>query len=554
MSKRLLALLLVGILILAGCGQAATPAPEEQADTAQPEATSPPPTEPPTATAEPTSEPTAMTEEQTAAEDENVMAEGKELVIGMAELPANLDPQKSLAPPITIPYTAFADPLMRMNYETNELEPALAVSWERIDDTTLEVKLREGVTFQNGEPLNADAVKYSFERALNPDLALSVISRVRNITDVEVVDDYTVRFTTDAPDPILDQRLTVVNIVPPDYIEEVGEEEFAISPIGTGAFRLVEHIPQQEMIFEAWPDSWRRAPALQRLIIRPIPDDAARLSALRAGDIDLAYGVPPDQIGATQDAGFEIVSAVKGYVFAVRITYVDCDCPFEDVRVRQALQYAIDKQAIAEQLFGGFTEPAPGQHLLPFAFGYNPDVEMYPYDPDKARDLLTEAGYPDGFDTVFQTTDGRGLLDKEVSEAVVGYLNDAGIRAKMEIIDSAQYVESFHNAELRSPLQLGWWLYIPLDAEFVLTWFQCSEPRKFHCDPAFDEVYNASRQELDPAKREELLQEAVQLMHDNPPDGFLIASPDIYGLRPEVTGFSTRPDGLIWFDDLDLMQ
>jgi peptide/nickel transport system substrate-binding protein len=221
--------------------------------------------------------------------------------------------------------------------------------------------------------------------------------------------------------------------------------------------------------------------------------------------------------------------------------------------VRQAINYAIDKETIVQTLFGGLTEVSPGQHFQPFTFGYNPDVEAYPYDPDKARELLAEAGYPDGFTLNFETTDGRAPLDKAVAEIAAAYLADVGITAEIELIDTEEYLARFHDPTLRSPLRQGFWAYVPLlDADLVLTWFQCDQPREWHCDPEYDEAYQASVTELDPAKRLALLQEAIKLVHDNPPDVYLFAFPDIFGLSPNVGGFEPRPDGLMWFDDLEV--
>lgn len=478
-----------------------------------------------------------------------------EMVIGFVELQTNIDPQFSVAPPAMVLYNAFADPLVRINPDNGEVVPALATSWEFVDDTTLEVKLREGVTFQNGEPFNADAVKFSFDRAVDPDLALTVASRLRTLEDVAVVDDSTVRITTTDPDALLVRRLALVNMVPPAYLQEVGDDAFALSPIGTGAFRLVRNIPQQEVVFEAWPESWRGAPNLDRLVFKPIPDASARVSALIAGDVDMIYGIAPDEATRIEDAGMQVMSTAKGHVYEIQMKWVNCDCPLEDPRVRQALNYAIDKEALVDGLFGGLVEIAPGQHFFEFTNGYNPDVEAYPYDPERARELLAEAGYADGFTMNFETTDGRAPLDKAVAETVAAYLADVGVTAELEIIDTEQYLARFHDPTLRSPLRQGFWAHVPiLDADLVLTWFQCSQEREFHCDPEFDEVYQASLTEVDPDARLELLHQAVQLIHDNPPDIFLFSHPEIYGVSSQIAGFKPRPDGLMWFDDLALTQ
>ncbi|MFW6116354.1 MAG: ABC transporter substrate-binding protein [bacterium] len=483
-------------------------------------------------------------------------AERGELSVGFVEVAAgHLDPMKAVAPPLIVVYPAFSDALMRLDVETGELEPTLAVSWEHIDERTLEVKLRQGVKFHNGEDFDANAVKFSFERALDPDLALSITSRVQNVTDVTVVDRYTVRIGTEEPDPLLLKRLTALYMVPPKYVAEVGESEFGMHPVGTGPFRLVRHLPGQEIVFEAWDEGWRGPPKLERLTFVSLPEDAARVSALLAGDVDLIYAVPPDQADRLQEAGRVVEYSPKGHVYMLRFDWMTCDCPLEDKRVRQAINYAIDKEALIEHLFSGMTEETPGQFFLPFAFGFNPDIEPYPYDPQEARALLAEAGYTNGFEARMMTTDGRVLLDKALAEALAGYLEDVGIRTQIDVVESAEYISHFHNPDSRKRgLVNSVWAYLPiLDPEFALIWNVCSQPRKLHCDPKFDEVFIESQTEMDPVKRRLLLQKAIAVMRENPPAAFLFAVPDIYAFKSEVEGVKPRPDGLLWFEEIEVL-
>ncbi|MDA0990042.1 MAG: ABC transporter substrate-binding protein [Verrucomicrobia bacterium] len=499
------------------------------------------------------------TAQQPSATDEPVVAERGSLTFAWPMGVPNLDPMKAVAPPGTLLYPAIFDALTLI--EGGEVLPALATDWELADDNlSWSVKLREGVTFSNGEPFNAEAVRFTYERALNPDLGLSITARVATIAAVDVVDDYTVRFVTKSPDPIFPRRMAAVYMLPPQTFQSMGEEAYVNAPIGTGPFRVAGYVPLTRITLEAWDESWRGAPSLKELVVLVLPEANARSSALRAGDVDFTMDLAPDDAKVLLDEGYNVIPNLKGQVIQVSLdvfcgqgyTTESLDCPLADRRVRQAMNYAVDKEAIAESILGGFVQVMQGQHAMPGTFGFNPDLTAYPYDPDKARELLAEAGYPDGFSAAMEVT-ATNPDELIVSEAVVSYLADVGVQVDLQPLERPIWLEHFHKG--RSPFFTAAWGWLPaLDSDFVLVWFSSltNDPRRRSADPTFEAAYMAATREMDPAVREELLQEANAALREDAPDLFLVSKSDIWAANGRVQGLEPQPTGLINFDILAL--
>lgn len=518
------------ILTLAACGPGATPAVAPAAATPIP-ATEVPPT--PTATVPPPTEAPPPAVES-------------ELVLGLGNVPGTGDPHKFLAPPSAwLNYLVF-DSLLE-NDDNYQVQPALAESYENIDATTWEVKLRPGVKFHNGDELTAADVKFSFDRVLNPDNNLSQGRRVLTITGVEVVDDLTVRITTEEPDPLFLQRIASQFIIPQKYFEEQGEEGFGKAPIGTGPYQVVEMTPDSQVVLEAFPDSWRGAPNIDRLVWKVMREPATRVAALRTGEIDIAQAVPPDQAADLEAEGIQVLPVPRAQVQTVAFESDLEDSPLADAQVRQALNYAVDKEALIDSLLYGFSGVADGQLVGPDGFGYNQDVEAYPYDPEMARQLLAEAGYPDGFSVAMEATVGNFPNDKQIYEAVAAYLEDVGVDVDLQFIELSVWLEKFYGGD-RAPLWVQGLQYLPfMDADLALGWYSCSQPEGVlrFCNEAFEEKLQASRSEMDPEKRRELLQEAIAIFHDEAPALFLYQLSDLWGLSPNVSGLAPRSDAVL---------
>ncbi|TVR68294.1 MAG: oligopeptide ABC transporter substrate-binding protein [Sphaerobacteraceae bacterium] len=318
----------------------------------------------------------------------------------------------------------------------NTLEPGLATDWEFIDDTTLEVRLREDVTFHNGDHMDADDVVFTFERIFDQDIPELSTARgdLGTISEVEKVDDYTVRFHTDGPDPLLEMRLAVrVSwIIPQNYYEEVGMDEFGLNPVGTGPYRVVSFTPDEEIVTEAFDDYWKETPNLSGYTMRLIPETAARVSALASGEIHIATALPPDQLETVENTDGVHIKSVESLNF--HMMRFNCHHPHvEDARIRRALCHAIDRQLLVDTLWFGEARVPAGHQFVDYPEHLTFDLEL-PYDPDLAMELMEEAGYDDELITFrVHPTYYTGYAD--AAQAIIEMWREVGFNAEIELTE-----------------------------------------------------------------------------------------------------------------------
>ena len=534
----LLALVVLLSLLMAACGPATTTAAPQATDA--PEATqggeattAPEATDAPEATTAP---------EATEAGEEP--AAGGEITIVLAADPATLDPQVSEDFNGRAINENVYESLLARDSEMN-IGPALATEYSQVDETTWEFKLREGVSFHNGQPFNADAVVFSIKRIIDPALASDQINNFQTIVDAVAVDDMTVNVTTNGADPILPARMTVLMIVEPTNAQG-DAQAFATNPIGTGPYKFVRWDRGVEVVLEANPEYWGGAPTIQTVRWRPILEESTRLAALQADEVDLVFGLLPEQIDAAPVAvsrpGLELpvilLSNREGSVLA-------------DARLRQAINYAVDKEGIAEAIYGGYAVPADGQVLTPGHFGYNPDVEAYPYDPDMARQLIEESGY-DGSEIRLESEVGRWLKDKELVEAIAGQLTEVGLNVKINISEFSNYLDILFDRENRAPMIFVSHDNSLLDADRTLSgYYSCEGTAPSYCNEEVTAMINAARTETDVAKRETMYHEIVKTARDEAAHLYLINVENIYGLSERLT-FEPRLDARLLVSEMSL--
>jgi peptide/nickel transport system substrate-binding protein len=314
------------------------------------------------------------------------------------------------------------------------LKPGLATNWKALDETTWELKLRQGVTFHNGEPFNADAVKFSFARYIDPAIKNGYATLLKPVSDVQIVDPYTVNVKTSEPFAELIETLAgYVEMLPPKAAADAGA--VASKPIGTGPYKFVSWTPNDRFVVQAAGPHWSGQPHLQQVVFRPIPDPTARINELKSGGVDIITNVPPLEIGNLQNAaGISLARATNSGSIILIPSFVTTDV-FKTKEVRQALQYAIDKDQLIKVVLRGEAVPMNSPFPKGVAGGNLSSLQQYPYDPDKAKSLLAQAGYPDGFSVNFKAPDGRYLQDKAVAEAITGQLAKVGIKAELETIE-----------------------------------------------------------------------------------------------------------------------
>jgi peptide/nickel transport system substrate-binding protein len=324
-----------------------------------------------------------------------------ELRVALPWTPENLDPTMNLSSIRAKVGVSLFDSLVGRDAD-NRIVPQLAESWKALDDLTWQFKLRRGVVFH---------------------------TNVGEVARVDVLDDYTVNLVLRQPYAPLVNRLIDFSIVPPKYTAEKGNQGLALRPVGTGPFRFVELIKDDHLIVEAFDRHWRSAPKLRRIIYKAIPEPFTRAAALRNNEVDVIDTVPPNLAAELERVGGIRVQRVP----STWIIYLGLNAlkkPLADVRVRQALNYATDVDALVKSVLDGNGRRMDGP-FTPHMFGFDPSVKGYGPDPARARRLLAEAGYPDGLEITLEAPAGRYQGDKEIAEALGGQWQKAGFSSSM---------------------------------------------------------------------------------------------------------------------------
>lgn len=458
-------------------------------------------------------------------------------------------------------YLVYLDP------ETGKPVPGLAESWEMSPDgMTWTFKLREGVQFTGGHgEMTADDVKYSIERLIGEDSRAGPASTMRRTIDsVEVVDTRTVRVNLKVPDFALAEgyfgSAQQLGIVSKSYIESLGEDAASAPPVGTGAYVLERQQAGSEIVMELRDDMdlaqhWRVHPEFDTVTFKSVPEEATRVAMLQTGEADIAP-VSFDSIPTLSGAGIGIVSAQQTWSPVVRLGGLilndekrhNPDAPWADVRVRQAMNYAVDKQTIIDELFQGEATVAASDTPVQAWNG----IEPYPYDPDKARTLLAEAGYADGFDITlktFTTTPGAEL--PLMAEAVALYWNDVGIRATIEPVDwpalrtewtegnATNYVWTHRGFPFANPAN-------GLEAGFVSASLFAS-----YASDELDAMIDDFVKEADLAVRDQKLTQIGQYLRDQAAAVFIALANEPYGVGKKVANWPINT-AYVWnFDQVE---
>jgi len=413
--------------------------------------------------------------------------------------------------------TQLTDSLVYLDKD-GEIQPALAESWEISEDGTVYTfYLREGVTFHNGEVFNADDVVATWEIGSETGQWTDQFTLV----EVEKIDDYTVTLTSESPNPELLVKIhDFWAIAPNEYMEEVGIEGFSEFPIGTGPFMFEEWVKGDHITYKANPDYWMEGyPLVETLIFRPIEESATRVAAIQADEVDIVGRLSSEEAQSLMGVeGVEVIQypADRIYYIAFNNLTTGVDQPTMDARVRQAMNYAVDIDAIIDALFDGFGKPAAG-YVSSGELGYGV-VEPFGYDPVKAQELLAEAGYEDGFAMDMACPAGAYMNFEEVCEAIAGYLGEVGIEISLEIMESGQFWELEANKEL-PPLFGDSWSTLSGEALRRLTGALGGYDAAYSSwsDPVIDEYLADISTNVNREERKALYEELQVYMQEEPP-------------------------------------
>ena len=485
-------------------------------------------------------------------------ARADELRIGFTQDPLTLDPANHSRRETETIIRNMYDGLLTRDPAMN-VHPELVESYTQIDPTTWEFKIRSGVTFHDGSPLTAEDVKFTFDR-LTQEGAMDGQTSPRKglmgpVSEIQIVDPSTVRFVLSAPWPILPAMLPFQEVVSKSFVEAGGDGALATVANGTGPFRLVEWRQGDSIIMERFDGYYGGAPGIEpasaacveRLIFRVIPENASLVASLLSGDVDIINELPVHDIPQVEAAGNADVMVVNGTrTFFVSIN--NTKAPFDDVRVRQALNHALDKDLIIDRILGGTAAPLNGV-MSPDAFSFNADLTLYEHDPDKAKQLLADAGYPDGIDLII---DVEGQF-KEIAEAVAATLASAGIRATVSVGEvSVLNTQWDPKAPKERDLYFTSWGNGSLDPYDIMNPTLMTEARgnrSGFSNAEVDRLLVAAETEPDRDARAEMYMQAQAIVNAEAPWIFLWLPQDIYGVSKRVSGWQPSPDSRINLHD-----
>ncbi len=489
-------------------------------------------------------------------------AEGGDLVIATGSDAEAMDPHGSNdVPSSNVQHNIFETLLTQS--EEMELEPLLATDWEAVEEDVWEFTLREDVTFHDGSEFNAEVVKANMERVLDPDVASPRQFLFEMVEEVVVVDDYTVQFHTEFPFSPLPSHLahTGGSMISAEAIEadyeamEDGEQPgdyINKNPIGTGIFEFENWDSGNEVNLVKNENYWGEEANVDTVTFKVVPEDLTRVGELETGDVHITYPVSPSDRSRVENSDgasvYEQASLSTSY-----IGFNNDKEPFDDPTVRQALSMAIDKDAIINSVVEGAADPAIGP-IGEQVFGFSQDVDSIDYDPERAQELLAEAGYEDGFETTIWTNDSRERQD--IAEIVQAQLAEIDVDVSIEVLEWGAYLDN--TAEGQHDMFILGWVTVTGDADYgMYPLFHSSQHgaagnRTFTDSQELDDLLVEAREESDEEVRADLYEQAMEILVDDAPMLYLYHQTYLVGLRDEVQGFWKHPNGLYQLHDVTL--
>lgn len=482
-------------------------------------------------------------------------------VIAPSTGPTTLDPQNHRETTTATYLVHFYNGLVTRNQEM-EIVPDLATEWSNPDETTWEFSLREGAMFSNGEEFTAETVKYNLERVsgqLN-DKTLPITGLYEGIESIEVIDDYTARVNLANPDPLFLENQAELLYVSKQYTEENGFEALNENPVGTGPYELDTWQRDEQMLMTARDDYYAGTAPLDTLEWQPRPEAVSRLSGLTSGDVDLIRSVSPESESQVENSGNARLAKVESARSAAlwlnmkqNVYDRDGSVFYDQPKLRKAVNYAIDKQSIIENILGGNANPTHGWAPSDRWVGYNPDIEPYGHDPERARQLRDEAGFDEGDLSVkLLTPRERYPSGVATSEAIATMLGEIGIDVELNAVEFGQFATATQEGNIPGMMFAAWGNpkfnaldpYLPLVKPGALFSLLPTNDQQDWVQTLDQKITTASqtgsREQLDM-----ILQECEQILHDNAAFVFLFQYIDVYGVGTDLD-WQPRSDEIMY--------
>lgn len=449
--------------------------------------------------------------------------------------------------PTIIFNSGLFDGLTRLNRD-GSLSPRLATSWEAIDPLTWRFKLRDDVVFSNGKKFDAAAVAYTVKYLSGPGPATEGMRRdLPFLSDAKVIDATTVDIITKTPVPSMPRYAAVLLIVEPDAWATLGAQAFSVKPVGTGSL-VAESWEPGRIFFAANKKSWR-APKIDGVEFLMLTDVPSRIQAMLSGRLDIVYQLPPEDMKMVQDFGATVGTARDASASAIFFNFQNGrQTPLTDVRVRQAINYAVDRQSIVDILLNGQTVIS-SQPAVREAYGFDPTIAPYPFDLAMAKKLLAEAGYENGFNMTLETSGGttNSLL---IVQRVADDLARVGIKVEVRQKGVIQYLTDFVRGRFESDaFTLQWGSYPTLDSVQMTMMNSCRKTNPWFCDTTIQPDIEAAWVEAEPTRALDLRHKIMRHYHDQAPGLFLHENVNLIAQSPRTTGYESV-FGFVDFDNI----
>jgi peptide/nickel transport system substrate-binding protein len=480
-----------------------------------------------------------------------VVNQGKSITMALASEPNTFDPHLTVGRNTQIFIANVFDGLTARDASANIL-PALATEWGYLGDgSSWQFKLRQGVTFHNGDPFDAAAVKFTLDRALNPDTKATISSELATIAGVDVVDASTVVIRTKQPDIMIPNRLSELygGMLSPSQTMAADATTLATKPNGTGPFMLTEWVKNERLVLQANPNYWRGPANVSQITLRPILEDAARVAALQTGEVDFIGNVPYERITELEANPNLVVKTIA----TPRVFFIGIDprvTPLNDVRVRQALNYAVDVDAIISALYLGHASRL-ATAVPTAAFGYDPSVAPYPYDPAKAKQLLADAGYPNGFSVEFDSFTGSIADHSKPAEAIAGYLQAVGIDVKLNVFEFGAFGPR-RVANQLSPLHIYSLGNAYFEPAWAIKWMMQQNLGLFYRNEEIYALCSQAEATFDAPARVPIYSKVQQMLKDDAGFIFLYQNDAVFAMNRRVS-YDPRADETQWLYPLQAM-
>jgi ABC-type transport system substrate-binding protein len=431
-----------------------------------------------------------------------------------------------------------------------KLEPNMVKEWSSTPDgLTWTIKLNKGIKYSDGTPLNAHALKFNFDLIRNPKVRMPFRFLFDPIKDVTVVDDYTYQFHLKAPFAPFAQLISTILPVSPKAAEPYDGNKLSRNPVGAGPYKLAEWVKGERIVLVRNDDFWGKKPTVEKIIFMIVPETATRMAMLRSGQLDIIYSPTPADIPA-----LEADSRIKVFrPLSTRMIYVGINTQkglLKDKRIRQALNYAVDKKTITSKILFGVAKPLDCP-FPPSLFGHSTMAQQYDYNPEKAKALLKEANFPKDAVIKMVTPNGRYTYDKQVAEAVQAYLADVGVKVDLRTYDWPTFMAITTQPLDKTEIQLyfsGWgWPYYDADGFLFMYFSSFLHPPKglnstFYTNPEYDKLVYTARSIMAPAKRLELYKKASTMLWEDAAGIWLYVEPFSIAYQAKFKGIEALPN------------